>query len=307
MNVKPQLSIGLPVYNGEKTIGQSIDSLLKQDFEDLELIISDNGSTDRTQDICREYAQKDRRVKYYRNKINQGPIWNFNNVFQLASADYFMWASHDDYWAPAYLQTCLEALDRSDAVILAGCTCESIDAVTSQIILTDPGVTTVGLKPEVRFRCYKQALHTGKNINALFYGIYRKDHLAQVMPLRNILAIDQILLAQLSLSGEFLTSEKRLMVKRWGGGSASLKKSAQMMRITNPLFVHFAYLVRESILQRVIYTSDSLNFLGKINLSIWSWGNYLILFLRLRYRFVRDFIKSMLGFIFRKERAPVSS
>lgn len=294
MSKKLQVSIGLPVFNGEKDIRQALDSLLAQQSVDFELIISDNGSTDKTQEICQEYALKDQRIKYHSSEINQGPVWNFNNVFQLASADYFMWAGHDDYWDPLYMQTCLEALNHSDTVILAGTACDSITADTSQITLIDYGVTTVGLKPADRFRRYKQALHNNKHVGGIFYGIYRREVLAKVMPLRNILAIDHILVAELSLLGEFFTSEKRLMKKRWGGGSESLEKAARVLHITNPLVIHSVYLIREAILQKIIFTSDCLNFLEKIKLSCWSLGNYLFLCLRLRYRVVRDFIKSMM-------------
>ena len=240
---------------------------------------------------------KDQRVKYHRNESNRGPIWNFNNVFQLATFDYFMWAAHDDFWDPLYLQTCLEALKRSDTVILAGTACDSITADASKVILTDYGVTTVGLKPAARFKRYKQSLHTGKNVNALFNGVYRRDILAQVMPLENFLANDHTSLAQLSLSGEFFTSEKRFMKKRWGGGSESLEKSARVLGITNPFMIHAVYLVREAVLQKIIFTSNRLSFLEKIKISCWSFGNYLFLCLRLRYRVVRDFIKSIMGWI----------
>ncbi len=290
----PLISIGLPVFNGEGHLAQAVDSLLAQRLDDFEIIISDNGSIDATPQICRDYAAKDQRIKYYRNEINRGVIWNFHNVFQLASADYFMWAAYDDYWDPAFLQTCLEAFNRSNTVILAGSACDSINADTSQIILTDYGVTTVGLKPAARFRKYKQALHTGKNVNALFNGVYRKNILAKLMPLETTMFMDHTVLAELSLLGEFYTSEKRLMKKRWGGGSLSFEKSARSLQITNPLVIHSVYLMREVSLQKVIFVSKGLTFLEKINLSFWSWGNYLILFLRLKYRLVRDFIKSIL-------------
>jgi len=290
----PKISIGVPVYNGQGHLAQALDSLLAQNFSDFELLISDNGSTDQTQGICREYALKDPRVKYYRNETNQGPYWNFNHVFHLASADYFMWAAHDDYWEPFYLQACLEILDRSETVVLAGTSCDCISAESSQIILTDRGVTTLGLKAAARFKRYKLALHTGRNINALFYGIYRRGVLTQAMPLQNVLCADHLLLAALSLSGEFVTSEKKLMKKRWGGMSASFKAAAQRMGITNPLMARAAYLVREGMLQRMIFTADGLSFLDKIRLSCWSWGNYLFLTLRLRYRDVRDLIKKLI-------------
>jgi glycosyltransferase involved in cell wall biosynthesis len=80
----PKISIGLPVRNGEEYLEESIDSILAQTFTDFELIISDNASTDRTEAICRAYAAKDRRIRYYRNPVNIGGANYGNLTFQLA-------------------------------------------------------------------------------------------------------------------------------------------------------------------------------------------------------------------------------
>jgi glycosyltransferase involved in cell wall biosynthesis len=79
-NNKPRVSIGLPVYNGERFLKEALDSLLAQIYTDFELIISDNASTDQIESICRTYAASDRRIRYYRNKENVGAAHNFNRV-----------------------------------------------------------------------------------------------------------------------------------------------------------------------------------------------------------------------------------
>jgi glycosyltransferase involved in cell wall biosynthesis len=95
---KVKLSIGLPVYNGEQFIRNSINSILSQTFTDFELIISDNASTDATQQICEEYAIQDQRIKYVRKPQTVSIVDNFVTVLELARGDYFMWATHDDYY-----------------------------------------------------------------------------------------------------------------------------------------------------------------------------------------------------------------
>lgn len=92
----PKISIGLPVYNGEAFIDLTLDSILSQSFEDFELIISDNASTDTTEKICREYAAKDKRVKYIRQKENLGGVYNFKYVLDKSVGKYFMWIAADD-------------------------------------------------------------------------------------------------------------------------------------------------------------------------------------------------------------------
>ena len=115
----PRVSVGLPVYNGERFIAEALSGILEQTFEDLELIISDNGSTDDTRAICREFVARDKRVTYYRNEQNLGLSWNYRRVFELSSGAYFKWAAYDDVCAPTFIARCVDALDRDPRVVLA--------------------------------------------------------------------------------------------------------------------------------------------------------------------------------------------
>lgn len=115
------VSIGLPVYNGERSVGRVLDSLLRQDYENIELIISDNASTDKTEEICRSYAAKDPRVRYHRNETNLGQKHNFQYVIKASSGRYFMWAAHDDLWEPGFVSKLMEAFEASDDVLLSCC------------------------------------------------------------------------------------------------------------------------------------------------------------------------------------------
>ena len=119
----PKVSIGMPVYNGEPFIRKALDCLLAQTFTDFELIISDNASPDRTPEICQEYAAKDARIRYIRQKENKGATWNFNFVLEQACAEYFMWAACDDLWSPDCLLKYVEVLDNDESVALVFCCC----------------------------------------------------------------------------------------------------------------------------------------------------------------------------------------
>ncbi|MFC1917407.1 glycosyltransferase family 2 protein [Chloroflexota bacterium] len=273
MHGRPLVSIGMPVYNGERYLRQALDSLLAQDYTDFELIISDNASIDQTQEICLEYAAKEKRVRYYRNNMNMRAVWNFNRVFELSSREYFMWASHDDYWAPSYLRSCLSALDTS-AIVLSGAVCESIKPETGEPIFTDEGFSTVGLRPRERFMRYKSTIHGGRHIGGIFYGIYRRCALARVMPIRNMIAADHLVLAELCFYGEFVTVPEPLMVKRSGGVSSSIRNAARVLGINNWFLIKCPYLVREVLLQGIIFRTDKLKKLEKTRLASWSLGNY---------------------------------
>jgi glycosyltransferase involved in cell wall biosynthesis len=106
----PLVSIGLPVYNGERFIQQALDSLLAQNYPNMELIISDNASTDRTREICLTCQAKDSRVHYHRNDVNIGMMSNFKRALDMASGEYFMFAAHDDSWNPEFISILLSDL-----------------------------------------------------------------------------------------------------------------------------------------------------------------------------------------------------
>lgn len=291
------VSIGMPVYNGERFIRQALDSLLAQDYENFELIISDNASTDRTKEICLVYTARDKRIRYYQNEINMGAAWNFIRVFELSSGEYFMWASHDDYWDPRYLRSCLRVFSTSEAIVLAGAVCESVDPENGELHFIDQGFSTVGLGPHERFVRYKSVVHGGGHIGGIYSGIFKRRALCAVMPVRKVIANDHLVLAELCFQGEFVTVQERLMVKRWGGVSTSHRNNALAQGISNPLFIKCPYFVREILLQKIIFNTDKLTLPEKIRLARWSLCNYVqvcsIPTLRLRYRILMALVKRL--------------
>ncbi|WP_288903229.1 glycosyltransferase family 2 protein [uncultured Sneathiella sp.] len=118
-NELPLISIGMPLYNAEKHIRQSLDSLLRQTHTNFEIIISDNCSTDDTVGIVQTYAARDSRIKIFQQPKNIGPIPNFQFVLQQARGDYFMWRSYDDWSDDNYLETLGLLLDRDNSIDLA--------------------------------------------------------------------------------------------------------------------------------------------------------------------------------------------
>ncbi|MCE9544628.1 MAG: glycosyltransferase [Planctomycetia bacterium] len=116
MKPVPRVSIGLPVYNGERFLAEAIESMLAQTYTDFELIISDNGSTDGTPAICRGFVERDGRVSYHRSDVNRGSAWNWNRVVELSRGTYFKWLAHDDVYAPTYLEQCVAVLDSDPGV-----------------------------------------------------------------------------------------------------------------------------------------------------------------------------------------------
>ena len=108
----------MPVYNGENYLRFAVDAVLNQTFQDWELIICDNCSNDSTEATCREYAERDPRVRYHRNPKNLGALPNHNRTLELARGEYFKLYAHDDILMPTYLERLVEVLDRDPGVVL---------------------------------------------------------------------------------------------------------------------------------------------------------------------------------------------
>jgi glycosyltransferase involved in cell wall biosynthesis len=199
MSKTPKVSIGLPVFNGEEYLEKSLDAILCQTFKDFELIISDNGSTDRTPEICKQYAERDPRIVLFRVEDNHGAAWNFNHVFELARADYFKWASHDDLLAPSFLERCVQVLDTNPDVVIVYSRTDIIDANEQKIETYPVHLNTGSTDPLERFYDLLLKWHLCIEI----FGLIRKSTLQQTSLIGNYAHGDGILLERLAFLGRF--------------------------------------------------------------------------------------------------------
>ncbi|MFQ5964652.1 MAG: glycosyltransferase family 2 protein [Candidatus Scalinduaceae bacterium] len=209
----PRVSIGMPVYNGENFIKEAIDSILAQTFEDFELIISDNASTDRTEEICRAYVAKDKRIQYIRNNINLGAAYNGNRVFELSSGKYFKWASHDDICAPTYLEKCIEVLDKRPSVILCYPCTIIIDDYGKQISQVSDDLDLRSPSPHQRYKHFMSRYSPWGMCYPVF-GVIRASVLKKTPLFGNYIGSDMMLLGELALRGEFYELYDYLFYRR---------------------------------------------------------------------------------------------
>jgi glycosyltransferase involved in cell wall biosynthesis len=205
----PRVSLGLPVYNGETYLEGAIESLLTQTYEDFELIITDNASTDRTEEICRGFAERDPRVRYERNPENLGAAGNFNRAFELARGEFFKWAAHDDLNEATFLERCVDSLDASPEVVLSYPQACIIDNDGNRLEVYDPKLATESAAPEDRFR----SLMRGHKCYEVF-GLMRRDVLAQTIVMGAFAFSDGVLLTQLALRGRFEEIPEPLFLAR---------------------------------------------------------------------------------------------
>ncbi len=209
-NKRPRVTIGMPVYNGGKYLAEALDSILAQTYQDFELVISDNASTDHTEQICRTYAQGDTRVRYYRNERNLGAPRNHNRVFELSTGEYFKWAPYDDTYAPEFLEKCVRVLDKDLSVILCYSKTARIDEHGTVVGTYDNKVRLSSLKPHERFRDIIN-IH-----NPCFpiLGVMRADSLRMTPLFGNYIGTDRNTLAEISLIGRAYEIPEYLFFRR---------------------------------------------------------------------------------------------
>jgi len=208
----PRLSIGLPVYNGERYLSEALNSLLAQTFEDFELIVCDNASTDRTEAICRTYAVRDRRVRYHRNPTNLGAARNYRLTFAMSAAPYFRWATYDDLVAPELLARCVEVLDRDESVVLAYPKTKLLDEEGGVISESEYEDGLHLTSPRASERFIKLIRRLGL-CNAV-YGLIRASELRKTALLGSYVGSDGPLLAELTLYGKFFEIPEYLFYRR---------------------------------------------------------------------------------------------
>jgi glycosyltransferase involved in cell wall biosynthesis len=215
--VKPRVSIGLTVYNGEQYLEETLQSFLAQTYQDFELIISDNASTDRTGGIAQAYAARDDRIRLNRNERNLGLAGNHNVAFALARGEYFKWAAADDVCRPTYLSRCVEVLDRDPTVVLAYPRTQFVDEAGRPLDVDDPGWD---LQSDEAVERMRYVIFAGDWANAVV-GLIRASALKQTRLMPAYSGGDYRVLGELSLLGKFYEIPETLFERRLHAGSTS--------------------------------------------------------------------------------------
>lgn len=235
----PRVSLGVPVYNGERHLAAALDALLAQTYRDFELIISDNGSTDGTEAIAREYAARDERIRYYRNERNLGGSRNHQRVFDLARGELFRWSAADDLCAPETVALCVEALDARPDAVLAYPKTGLIDDNGQMLEDYEDGLYLESRSASERFvQLYE---HLRRCVP--FYGVIRSSVLRRTGGVRHYVASDVVLLAELTLHGTFVQLPARLFYRRMHPTASSAMDLVGLKRFYNPGHEHRVFMM----------------------------------------------------------------
>jgi glycosyltransferase involved in cell wall biosynthesis len=200
----PSLSIGLPVFNGEDYLEEAVESILAQTYKDFELVISDNASTDRTEEICRSFVERDGRVKYFRNPQNIGATQNWYRVFDLSCGKYFASAAHDDVYDPQFMEKCISVLEQDPSIVVCYSRTSIIDQEGKRLVddriarMLSAAINTTSPHPSVR-------LYNVIDVDYLciqLYGVMHAEALRRTKVFVGYYGCDRNTLAELALLGK---------------------------------------------------------------------------------------------------------
>lgn len=205
---RPLVSVGIPVYNEARFLDQSLMSLLAQDYPNVEIIISDNASTDGTGEICARAAENDARIRVLCASVNGGATANFQRCLDAAKGDFFMWAGGHDLWSVDFISQCVDALMRHPAAVIATPESQWIDTSSQPFGQRACILDTRGVDPLARVFMLLWA-----NMHAM-YGLMRTSALRAIGPIPNYSGADLILLLRMVLQGDFVPAPSALWSRR---------------------------------------------------------------------------------------------
>lgn len=257
----PKISIGLPVYNGENYIEEAINSLIHQSFKDFEIVISDNASTDRTQEICEFFQSQDKRIRYYRNSTNMGAAYNYKKVFKLAKGDFFKWMAHDDKCSPNYLEECIKVLENDPTIVMCFPRVSLIDQdnhplplMKENTYLTPKGkIISTNLQRDFTSsypsKRYSEVLFKTTECYE-FFGLSRRSIIEQTSQHDAYYGSDKVLLCELSLMGKLQEVPSAICYFRiHDQQSQSIKGSEERARWISPELNYGVFMLRVKCVQ----------------------------------------------------------
>ena len=271
------ISVGMPVYNGERYLASAIESVLAQTFGDFELLIADNASTDGTQSICEDYAARDSRIRYTRHDENIGAAANYNFLFARAAAPYFRWNNSDDLLEPTLHERCYATLESDRDAVLAAGTSVLINADGERMREYKDDLDITDDSPSVRFRRFLKQV----GLTNVIYGLMRRKELGrtELMGDGSVPSADIIFMGHLILQGTFRVLDEPLFYRRMHDESSSSDRfdkdlqesfwSAGKSKLSRPAWKRvFAY--RRAIAKTPLPTGESLSLYRTLLRMVWA-------------------------------------
>jgi glycosyltransferase involved in cell wall biosynthesis len=232
---KIEITIGIPVYNGEKFISEKISSIFNLNYDNFELVISDNGSTDLTKKICEEFASRDDRIRFFSQEENLGPNWNFDFILKKAKGVYFMWTAVDDKILPGFIEKNISILEKNDGVVCSISQVKPYGEKTEFLLQKQTTGFFRKLKKKIigsftplknipTFGPYRKKIRTylkTRGHHQVFYGIYRTKQIQKIFVSEFITGFDFATMLNVLKYGDFFVLDEVLNYRYDGGASSS--------------------------------------------------------------------------------------
>ncbi len=231
---EPLVSIGIPTYNRAPLLRRAIESVLGQDYDNIELVVSDNASSDSTRELCEEFCRRDSRVRYHRQPVNQGLTANFTEVLRRSSGEFFMTISDDDWLDRNYVSQCIRMLlEQPDVALVSGW----VRVFEGQRQLPDAETASFGLSGPVQLMQQSNAMRVVEfyrqvSLNYLCFGITRRDVRA-MSPVSNAVGGDMMSVAAIAYLGKTQTLESTAINYSRGGVSRDWETIAQAFGLSS--------------------------------------------------------------------------
>lgn len=217
---EPLVGIGIPTYNRAFSLKRAIESVLAQDYSNLELVISDDASEDATATLCEEFRKRDDRVRYIRQQTNQGITTNFVEVFKRSRGEFFMWLADDDWLDSSYVSQCLQVLiEQPDHALVCG---KAKYFEGGKFLFEEDAINLLQDSGRHRVLAYYQQV----GVNGILYGVMRREQLEKVPPMQNILGDDWLLIASIAFTGKARTLESVSINRSFEGASINMETLA---------------------------------------------------------------------------------
>ncbi len=259
----PLVSIGLPTFNRVESLKRAIESVLAQDYSNLELVVSDNASTDATQKLCLAICERDRRLKYVRQSVNLGGVPNFNEVLRHSSGEFFMWLGDDDWIDPTYVSSCLKVMrEQPEYALVCGASKYYRD---DRLEFEGERATLTDASGEDRMLAFfRLVVH-----NATFYGLMRREQ-ASIPRLQNVLGGDWLFVGAMAFQGKVATVTETMVGRSLGGASRSMENITETLGISElharaPILSIFLATMKDVVWKSRAY--GSLGFAGRLKLA----------------------------------------
>jgi glycosyltransferase involved in cell wall biosynthesis len=241
---------------------RAMDFVLAQDYQNIEVVVSDNASTDNTADVCERLCRKDRRVRYIRQPTNIGPVGNYRAVLEAASGDIYMALADDDWIAPNYVSACLEALlDNPELVLVCG-----QPAMYANGEFVHDGATTTLLEDSPADRVvqyYRSVVENGA-----FHGVVRRDVLLRLPKMTGVMGGDWLWMASIAYQGKILTTQSTQVVKHLGGATRSWEATVAVLGLPAWQAKYWREAILAAVCRDILRSSvyEALGYSGRLTL-----------------------------------------